>query len=503
VKQKYQVICIDDDEQFINSLSSSLPGKMSPICDEFDCCFEFVTSIEELGEVMAGAADDTQLAMLVSDQMMTGMTGIDLIEKIKAQHPDIMCVLLTGNVAADSVKYAVNRRLLDQYVSKPIDDIDMFVSMLANLLKRYHVNREEHKRTEQLARIVIQLRASNQKISTMLATTEQIALLAKDLKNLEFDKIAAMAVQGAVKIFKAQRGVLCLAPGGCSQETTSRHDCPCAQSDLISRGEALQAGSDDIVICPDAKGLSCGALGDNPPQIMIPLAVGNLSGGDGNDKRRGYLCMCGVNPEVLASPDLLAYNASLVRDILAASLASARLFQQVKNDSEIDCLTGIKTRRFLNDVLDAEYERSLRYEHPFCIMIIDVDHFKQVNDNFGHQAGDKILCELADVLSREIRTPDVLARYGGDEFAVLSPQTNLVGAMGLAERMRKMVESSLAASGRTITISCGVAEWSGLRNETVADVLRRADAALYQAKQAGRNRVRTIKAAPSETPCAS
>ena len=196
MKRQYQILCVDDDEAFIKSLASSVPSKVAPLCEEFDCCFEFVTSVEELHEVIQSPGAP-ELALLVSDQMMVGITGVDLIDRIKAQHPRTMCVLLTGHVAPDSVKYAINRHLLDQHVSKPIEDMDAFASMLANLLKQYHVNREENERTGQLALAVTELRKSNANISRMLTTAKNIAALASDLRSLDCDEIIALA-QGAL-----------------------------------------------------------------------------------------------------------------------------------------------------------------------------------------------------------------------------------------------------------------------------------------------------------------
>jgi len=255
--------------------------------------------------------------------------------------------------------------------------------------------------------------------------------------------------------------------------------------------DCLGGNPDEVVIRPD-KACACNALGDRPLEIVIPLTGSGPShrGNGKNAEHRGYLCLCGVDPDVTASRELLKHNASLVREIVSVSFANAMLYQQAKKDSEIDHLTGTKARRVFDDMLEAEYERSVRYDQPFCVTILDVDHFKSINDRCGHQAGDRILREMADILHEESRANDMLARYGGDEFAILSPQTDLRGALDLAERMRKKIQSSLTAEGRPITISCGVAEWSGLRDEAVADVLRRADIALYQAKQAGRNRVK-------------
>ncbi len=483
MRRKYQVICIDDDEQFIRSLSGSVPGKVAPLCEDFDCCFEFVTSVQELQAVIS-SPDTPELAMLVSDQTMVGITGVDLIERVKGQYPNVMCVLLTGHVAPDSVKYAVNRRLLDQYVSKPIEDADLFASMLANLLKQYHANREENERTEQLARVVTELRRSNDNISKMLAMAKNIATLAKDLRSLEYDEVVKLGVKGAARIFNAKNCVFCTECGGRGDAKTCRRE-NCEQGSGAGR---------DVIILPDEALTVCRRLDGKELKFVIPLCSADSAKQDGPSVH-GHLCMYGVDPGVISSPESLQYTSSLIRDILAASLANAKLYERVKNESEMDYLTETRSRRVFDAMLEAEYKRSLRYDHAFCVMILDVDRFKTINDQHGHSAGDQILCGLAEVLRGELRETDVLARYGGDEFVILMPQTKLDGAMDLADRMRRTVGSRLSIAGQTITISCGVAEWTGLRDETIAEVLRRADAALYQAKRGGRNRVETVRAA--------
>ena len=500
MKPKYLVVCIDDDEHFIDSLVRFLPNKVAALYPEFECSFEFVTSVEELNAILPASDDSPPLAVLISDQVMPGITGIEVIEKVKVDHPDILCVLLTGNVAADSVKYAVNRHLLDQYVSKPIEDIDIFVTIVASLLKRYHICREEHERTEQLALTVIQLRELNAKVKMMLTTTEQIILLAKDLKSLEFNQVAEIGIQGAAKIFRAKQCSLCLSPEQGAQPAVYKNQCICEKPDFLSIIDGSQTGRDDSIIIADKTGFAqCPDC--RPPGILIPLAMRCGLGNNGKEDANQYgcLCLCDVDPEVMAEPNLLRQNASLLRDILTASLDNARLYQQIKSDSETDYGTGIKTRRFFEEVLNIEYERSLRYGHTFCVIIIDVDKFKDVNDKHGHSKGDDILRMVADLICREKRSSDVPARCGGDEFVVLLPQTDLRGAMNLAERIRQRVESTLVFDDHKITISSGVTEWSASPNgPCLADVLRRADEAMYQAKRDGRNCVRTVAAAGAE-----
>ena len=164
-----------------------------------------------------------------------------------------------------------------------------------------------------------------------------------------------------------------------------------------------------------------------------------------------------------------------------------------------DGLTGLYNRRRLMEMLGAEAERAQRGAGPFTVLMIDVDHFKQYNDTHGHQAGDKVLARVGEVLRDVIRQIDTAARYGGEEFLLLLPQTGAEAAADVAERLRKQV-SSAALDGEAVTVSVGVAEFPG-NGGTVEAVIAAADAALYRAKADGRDRVvrSSVKSRPSTT----
>ena len=156
----------------------------------------------------------------------------------------------------------------------------------------------------------------------------------------------------------------------------------------------------------------------------------------------------------------------------------------------LDSLTGIYNRRHLFQILNQEINRCGRSQNTFCLCIMDIDHFKQVNDTYGHLAGDAVLREMADNVSRELRSIDCFGRYGGEEFLMVLPQTALEGALIKAERVRQQVESLVfpkVAGNFRITVSIGVAEHK--KGEGVDDTLARADQCLYAAKDAGRNQV--------------
>ena len=140
------------------------------------------------------------------------------------------------------------------------------------------------------------------------------------------------------------------------------------------------------------------------------------------------------------------------------------------------------------DELQRCMARFTRHGEPLSVLFLDIDHFKRINDHFGHEAGDKVLCGIANILRGALRDADYLARYGGEEFLVILPRTRILNACRAAERIRLAVENSLFAFGNSeisSTVSIGVADCSA----TGKDLLQRADAALYAAKNAGRNRV--------------
>ena len=170
------------------------------------------------------------------------------------------------------------------------------------------------------------------------------------------------------------------------------------------------------------------------------------------------------------------------------------LNQQLQAFASIDPLTQLTNRRVLSERLDQEFARATRYGHTLACLMIDVDHFKKVNDTQGHIVGDKVLTQVAAAIAATIRKTDVAGRYGGEEFLVLVPETPSAGAQVLAERLRHAIASSGGerAGLPSVTVSIGIAT-TELTPPSALDLLRRADEALYEAKKAGRDRVVVAK----------
>jgi diguanylate cyclase (GGDEF)-like protein len=230
-----------------------------------------------------------------------------------------------------------------------------------------------------------------------------------------------------------------------------------------------------------------------------PLFVPDLraEGDTSEDRRRPSAVSClwqpvtrqGVSVGVLsvywdARVDSLSDNLTAVVELLAAEAGAAMdradLLSRLEGVARTDTLTGLPNRRAWEEELSRELARAHRGDRPLCVAMIDLDRFKNYNDEHGHQAGDRLLKQTAAAWSRRLRLTDVLARYGGEEFAIALPDCSLSSALELLERLRQETPGDQ-------TCSIGVARWD--REEDADRLLGRADEALYQAKRTGRNRV--------------
>jgi diguanylate cyclase (GGDEF)-like protein len=178
-----------------------------------------------------------------------------------------------------------------------------------------------------------------------------------------------------------------------------------------------------------------------------------------------------------------------VADICAAAIQNASNFDRMKQLAYVDGLTGMHNRRFFEMRIVEELERAGRFQGRLSVIMVDIDNFKKLNDEFGHLLGDEILRSVSSILKQQLRKMDMVCRYGGDEFAILVPETTGDNALRVAEKLRRQIEThDFPGVPRPVTISCGVADYP-THGVTRDEVVAAADSALYTAKQAGRNRV--------------
>src|SRR6184192_1110259 len=221
-----------------------------------------------------------------------------------------------------------------------------------------------------------------------------------------------------------------------------------------------------------------GDVDGGDPSIVLELARDD----DGDTSLLLYAPEGGFNTETQRTAEWLASQAAI-------ALENAKLHHLVQRQATTDDLTGLVNRRRFIEALESEIVRANTFGSPLSVVLGDLDHFKLVNDRFGHQTGDEVLRQFADLVREHLRDVDVPGRIGGEEFAFLLPETDAVGAVAVAERVRRSLRSlrPTPERGASVTASFGVAQLTS--GETGDELLRRADVALYRAKSEGRNRV--------------
>jgi len=161
--------------------------------------------------------------------------------------------------------------------------------------------------------------------------------------------------------------------------------------------------------------------------------------------------------------------------------------KQLEQLSQSDHLTGLHNRYFLDQAFQCELSRYKRYQHGFTIVMMDIDHFKHINDSFGHVMGDEVIKHIATLLSQSVREQDVVARWGGEEFLILNPETGIEGARALAEHLGELIRrNTFTVDKIDVTVSFGVTDYRD--SEEIEAMIQRVDLALYQAKQSGRDK---------------
>src|SRR5579863_7730540 len=234
---------------------------------------------------------------------------------------------------------------------------------------------------------------------------------------------------------------------------------------LVQNGTAGQIGA----VLPESRSVLC-----------IPITYGETLLGALNIESR--------NDSPFSPQDVLILNT--LADLLATALHNAFVFQKLQQQSITDGLTGIKTRRFFWEALTAEWKRASRSGRPFSVVLIDLDKFKEVNDTMGHFEGDLVLARVGRLLEQKCRQSNVVARYGGDEFIILMPETGVEQAQALAERLRLWLSTDPMLQEHLITGSFGVASFP-VHGFTAEEIIRVADAGMYISKHAGGDRVST------------
>jgi diguanylate cyclase (GGDEF)-like protein len=334
---------------------------------------------------------------------------------------------------------------------------------------------------------------------------EQVAMLSACLKSTNLAEITNMVTHEVPRLFDARRCVLYFqedlsdatrrADDALSQQEatvpTGYNNCICPRQCLkdLFKDEKSPEG---FRLCTDGLPIICQKEGASRPRLVIQLKINEMKGISPREagSLRGFLCMCGLEPSKALNQSLLHYKAKLLKDILNLHLTNVSQYQDARVASLTDTLTKVGSRRYFEDMLDNECSRTDRYGRPFSVAIVDVDNFKELNDKFGHVAGDFALKQLAECMKNQKRNSDTVARFGGDEFVVILPETKAQDAITMLERIQKKVRQIKVGENSFATVSCGIAQIMPGQKINGTELIRRADIALYKAKDDGRDCIR-------------
>jgi diguanylate cyclase (GGDEF)-like protein/putative nucleotidyltransferase with HDIG domain len=324
---------------------------------------------------------------------------------------------------------------------------------------------------------------------------EVLATLTDFHWSIDLNKAADEITSKVPKLFQANKCSLFVQEvdsGGEKLVAISKHNCRNCSNACALQEKDIREVSYESSIYHDGSLNTCNQFECQSPHLLINISVSDSEQDIPGDSEQpaSYLCMCEFSTSYALDMRQISYKAKLIRGILGAHLHNARLYERARQASLTDPMTGVGSRKFIEDELESEYVRLVRYGRPFSIAMIDLDNFKTINDILGHTAGDDALKKLAECIRNLKRNSDALGRYGGDEFLILMPETNAWDASVLLERLREKTKQIKLTENLSMTISCGIAQSCENSTSMASELVRRADLALYEAKSAGKDCVK-------------
>jgi diguanylate cyclase (GGDEF)-like protein len=374
-------------------------------------------------------------------------------------------ILLGGRPAGVMAARSTER----EYVFEPrdLEVMQTAASQVSVAVENARLFAEEQRRSHQLAFLNS---ISKTAISSEGAEQMLLEIVAHIQKHFRFDHIG-------IGIFDyAQKDIEIKAEAGTTAKTLGKR-IPLGAGIL---GRVARTGESALVQGTSAASLQ-GILPESRAVLCIPVTYG--------ETLLGVLNVESQQEDAFSPQDVLIMNT--LADLLATALHNSFVFQKLQQQAITDPLTGIKTRRFFWEALTAEWKRASRSGRPFSVVLIDLDKFKEVNDSLGHLEGDLVLARVGRLLEQKCRQSNVVARYGGDEFVVLMPETGIDQAQVLAERLRDWLNNDPMLQEHHITGSFGVASYP-LHGLATEDIVRVADSGMYRSKHEGGDRVSSV-----------
>ena len=448
-----RILIVDDMASSVKVLEAKLSGEY----------YEVVTARDGRAALEAVENDDPDLVLL--DVMMPGMDGFDVCRRIK-QNPKtthIPVIMITALSGRDDLVRGLEAGA-DDFLTKPVNDIALFTRV----------------------RSLIRLKRTLEQWRLRQETSEKLGFMPDETSDIDSGTKARVIL---VDDSTVQKSNICEALAADEDEVT-------VIDDYDASGKIADMEGDVVIISLTTDTDSPLRLASRLRSLEATRQIPILLIGDVEDKDQFIKALeLGVNDYItrpLDEQELLARVRTQVRRKRYQDRLQDNFLKHLSM-ALTDSLTGLHNRRYLSTHMDSVMRKMQENKKPVSLLMIDLDRFKQVNDTYGHTAGDEVLAEFGQRILRNIRGFDLAARYGGEEFVVVMPDTPIEVALGVAERLcEKMADEPVHVSETKdsilVTLSIGVAQ-SLDRKETAETLLKRADEALYQAKRTGRNRV--------------
>ena len=393
--------------------------------------------------------------------------GVDFVPPRPARSFCAVPIFLGGKPVG--VMAALSTERESQFLDRDLEVMQTAAGQLGVAIENARLFTEEQRRARHLAFL--------NSISKMAISSEDAEQMMADIvreiqKNFRYDHIGIGIMDYATKDIEIK------AEAGTTSQTLGRRIA--VGSGVL--GKVARTGVSALVQNA-GPGQLAGVLPESRAVLCLPISYGETLLGVLNIESR--------DENAFAPQDVLILNT--LADLLATALHNSFVFRKLQQQSITDGLTGIKTRRFFWEALSSEWKRGSRSGRPFSVVLVDLDKFKEVNDSLGHLEGDLVLARVGRLLEQKCRQSNVVARYGGDEFVILMPETGIEQAQVLAERLRLWLATDPMLEEHHITGSFGVASFP-LHGFSMEDLIRVADAGMYVAKHAGGNQVSTSDA---------
>jgi len=393
--------------------------------------------------------------------------GVDFVPPRPARSFCGVPIFLGGKPAG--VMAAMSTERESQFLARDLEVMQTAAGQLGVAIENARLFTEEQRRARHLAFLnnISKMAISSEDAEQMMAN-----IVREIQKNFRYDHIGIGIMDYATKDIEIK------AEAGTTSHTMGRRIA--VGSGVF--GKVARTGVSALVQNA-GPGQLAGVLPESRAVLCLPISYGETLLGVLNIESR--------DENAFAPQDVLILNT--LADLLATALHNSFVFQKLQQQSITDGLTGIKTRRFFWEALSSEWKRASRSGRPFSVVLIDLDKFKEVNDSLGHLEGDLVLARVGRLLEQKCRQSNVVARYGGDEFIILMPETGIEQAQVLAERLRLWLATDPMLEEHHITGSFGVASFP-VHGFSMEDLIRVADAGMYVAKHAGGNQVSTADA---------